>query len=75
MSKKILSLLLVIVLIAGCNKQKLYKDNLEGVWEVYKYLLRNVDKTGQFQSQHPNYTITFTKYASFHSYRTTSDST
>ena len=74
MSKKILSLLLIIALIAGCNKEKLYKDNLQGVWEVYKYLLHNVDKTGTFQSQHPNYTISFTNDGKFTEFLTNPDS-
>ncbi len=59
--KKVISLVLIIAFVAGCNKEKIYKENLEGVWTVYKYLLRNTDKTQQFQNQHPNYTITFTK--------------
>jgi type III secretory pathway lipoprotein EscJ len=29
MSKKLLSLLVVLVVIAGCNKEKIYKDNLK----------------------------------------------
>jgi len=74
MSKKILALLLILVVIAGCNKEKIYKENLEGVWEVYKYLLNNVDKTIQFKSQHPNYTITFTKDGKFTEFLTNPDS-
>lgn len=74
MSKKILSLLLIIVLIAGCSKEKIYKDNLNGIWEVYKYLLHNVDKTLQFQNQHPNYTITFTNDGKFTEFLTNPDS-
>jgi len=74
MSKKLLSLLLILVVIAGCNKQKIYKENLNGVWEVYKYLLNNVDKTLQFQNQHPNYTITFTEDGKFTEFMTNPDS-
>ena len=68
--KKIISLILVLVLVAGCNKEKIYKENLNGVWQVYKYLLRNVDKTLQFQNQHPNYTITFTESGEFTEFMT-----
>lgn len=75
MSKKLLSLLLIIGLIAGCSKEKIYKDNLNGVWGVYKYLLNNVDKTNQFKAQHPNYTITFTNSGSFTEFLTNPDST
>lgn len=74
MTKKLLSILLVLVLIAGCSKQKTYKENLEGTWEVYKYLLRNVDKTLQFQSENPNYTITFTSSGAFTEFMTNPDS-
>ena len=65
MSKKLLSLLLIIVLVAGCSKQKIYKDNLNGVWQVYKYLLYNVDKTNLFNTQHPGYSISFTNDGKF----------
>ena len=74
MYKKLFSLLLVLVVIAGCNKEKIYKDNLKGVWEVYKYLLNNTDKTLQFQNQHPNYTITFTDDGKFTEFLTNPDS-
>ena len=74
MYKKLFALLLVLVVIAGCNKEKIYKDNLKGVWEVYKYLLNNTDKTLQFQNQHPNYTITFTDDGKFTEFLTNPDS-
>jgi hypothetical protein len=74
MRKTILPLLVVILVIAGCNKEKIYKDNLNGVWQVYKYLLNNVDKTLQFQNQHPNYTITFTNDGKFTEFLTNPDS-
>lgn len=76
MNKKLLSVLLVaLVIIAGCNKEKIYKENLEGIWQVYKYLLNNVDKSTQFQNEHPNYTITFTKDGKFTEFLTNPDST
>lgn len=65
MSKKILSLLFVLALVAGCSKEKVYKDNLNGTWEVYKYLLNNVDKSTTFKAQHPGYTISFTNDGKF----------
>lgn len=73
--KKTLLLLSVILVIAGCNKEKIYKENLNGVWQVYKYLLRNVDKSAAFQSKYPNYTITFTEDGKFTEFLTNPDST
>ncbi len=73
--KKIVSLLLIIIVVAGCNKEKIYKENLNGVWRVYKYLLNNTDKTQQFQNQHPNYTITFTEAGEYTEFMTNPDST
>lgn len=75
MTKKLLSIAIVLVLIAGCSKEKEYKKNLEGTWEVYKYLLRNVDKTSLFATQNPNYTITFTNSGQFTEFVTNPDST
>lgn len=72
--KKIFFLLVVLVVIAGCNKEKIYKDNLNGIWQVYKYLFNNVDKTLTFQNQHPNYTITFTNDGKFTEFLTNPDS-
>ncbi|MES2620087.1 MAG: membrane lipoprotein lipid attachment site-containing protein [Bacteroidota bacterium] len=63
--KKMISLLLIIIVVAGCNKEKIYKENLEGTWQVYKYLLYNVDKTQYFESRHPNYSISFTTSGGF----------
>jgi len=58
--KKFFSILLILV-IAGCSKKEsIYKDDLNGTWVVYKYLLYNVDKTPTFLSSHPGYAITFT---------------
>lgn len=71
--KKSLLILLIIMVVAGCNKEKIYKENLNGVWQVYKYLLYNVDKTQQFQNQHPNYTITFTSDGKFTEFLTNPD--
>ncbi|MFM2305561.1 MAG: hypothetical protein RLZZ367_230 [Bacteroidota bacterium] len=66
MIKKLLAVLVVLVVVAaGCNKEKIYKDNLNGTWEVYKYLLRNVDKTQLFKTQNPNYQISFTSGGQF----------
>ena len=73
--KKIVTLLLLTAIFAGCNKEKIYKENLNGVWQVYKYLLYNVDKTQQFQNQHPNYTISFTEAGAFTEFLTNPDST
>jgi hypothetical protein len=73
--KKILTLVLLAAVFTGCNKEKIYKENLNGVWQVYKYLLYNVDKTQHFQNQHPNYTLTFTEAGAFTEFLTTPDST
>lgn len=74
--KKVIAALLVLVLIAGCvKKETIYKENLEGIWLVYKYLFRNTDKSLQFQTQFPNYTITFTKNGTFTEFYTDPDST
>jgi len=73
--KKILALVLVLVVVTGCNKEKTYKDNLNGTWEVYKYLLRNTDKTTQFKNEHPGYSISFTTDNKFRELLTNPDST
>jgi hypothetical protein len=73
--KKIATLLVFLAVVAGCNKEKIYKQNLDGVWKVYKYLLNNTDRTQQFQNQHPNYTITFTEGGAFTEFMTNPDST
>lgn len=57
--KKLLPVLLLLVIAAGCNKEKVYTENLQGEWEVYKYLLYNVDRTTLYNSQYPSYRITF----------------
>jgi hypothetical protein len=74
--KKIVSILLIIVMIAGCSKEKIYKENLAGVWNVYKYLLNNTDKTAQFQNQHgKDYSIAFTNGGAFTEFTSTPDTT
>lgn len=57
--KKLLPVLLLLIIAAGCNKEKVYTDNLQGEWEVYKYLLYNVDRTVLYGNQYPGYRITF----------------
>ncbi len=66
--------LLVLAVAAGCNKEKIYKQNLEGEWNVYKYLFYNTDKTAAFQAQFPNYAITFTDAGTFSEFYTNPDS-
>ena len=59
--KKILGLcaIALVVVIAGCNKEKLYVKDLTGTWHVYKFLYKNVDETAQWLAANPLYTITF----------------
>lgn len=73
--KKIYALLLILLVAAGCNKEKIYKDNLNGLWEVYKYILNNTDKTTQFKAEHPNYTIAFTSDGQFTETQSSVDTT
>lgn len=73
--KKIVGFVFVLAVIAGCNKEKVYKENINGTWKVYKYLLRNVDKTGLFNAKYPNYFITFTKAGEFTEFYINPDST
>ncbi len=73
--KKIYALLLIVLAVASCNKEKVYKENLNGVWVVYKYMFDNTDKTTTFQAQHPNYTITFTSDGKFTEFLTNPDTT
>lgn len=65
---------MVLVVAAGCSKEKIYKENLKGEWQVYKYLLHNVDKTTTFAATYPNYTITFTDGGSFTEFYASPDS-
>ena len=63
--KKIASLLVLLVVFAGCSKQKRYENDLNGTWTVYKYLYYNTDQTTQYLQAHQNYTITFTNSGQF----------
>lgn len=72
--KKIYAMLLVVLVAVGCNKEKVYKDNLNGEWTLYKYLLYNTDKTSVFQSRFPNYAITFSDAGTFSEFYTNPDS-
>lgn len=73
--KKIFTLAGILFLFAACNKEKVYKQELSGSWQVYKYLLRNVDQTQQFQNEHNNYLLSFTEGGTFsESYTATQDS-
>jgi hypothetical protein len=58
--RKLLPVLLIVLLVWGCNKEKIYKENLNGTWDVYKYLFNNTDKTSKFLSDNPGYSISFT---------------
>lgn len=73
--KKTIFLLLVFGVVGGCNKEKIYKENLNGVWHVYKYLLKNVDKTLQFQNRYLGYSIAFTESGQFTELVTTNPDT
>ena len=73
--KKIFSLLLILIVVAGCNKEKVYKENLNGTWTVYKYLRNNTDKTAQFIIDNPAYSISFTEAGAFSELVTNPDST
>jgi hypothetical protein len=63
--KKLFAALMLLVIIAGCSKEKVYKENLNGEWSVYKYLLHNVDRTNLFNTTYPGYKITFTEAGAF----------
>lgn len=63
--KKLFAALMLLVFIAGCSKEKIYKENLNGEWSVYKYLLYNVDRTTLFNTNNPDYKITFTDAGAF----------
>lgn len=57
--KKLLPVLLLLLVVAGCSKEKTYTENLQGSWEVYKYMLDNVDRTNLYNFHYRNYTITY----------------
>jgi hypothetical protein len=65
--KKISGLLVIALLlvIAGCNKDKKDTNDLVGTWHVYKYLYQNADETTQFLQMNPLYNITFTASNTF----------
>jgi hypothetical protein len=63
--KKLFSLLLLLSFIAGCSKEKIYKENLNGEWSVYKYLLYNVDRTTLFKATYPGYKLICTNTGQF----------
>jgi hypothetical protein len=65
--KKISGLLVIalVLVIAGCNKDKKDTNDLVGTWHVYKYLYQNADETTQWLSQHGYYKITFLANGSF----------
>ena len=65
--KKILGLAVIalVLVVASCNKDKLYTKDITGTWHGYKYLFRNVDETAQFLAANPLYTITFTSDGKF----------
>jgi hypothetical protein len=73
--KKLLLLASILVVFAGCNKEKQYKQDLAGTWLCYKYLLNNIDQTIQFQNGHPGYYISFTSSGTFQEYYTTTSDT
>lgn len=55
----------LLFLVAGCSKEKVYNENLEGTWGVYKYLWQNIEQTNQFIARYPSYSITFTNDGKF----------
>jgi len=75
--KKILFILMVFLVLSSCKKKsKFYQEDLQGTWDVYKYLLYNFDKSNQFEMQYPGYSISFTSDGKFtESYAISSGST
>jgi hypothetical protein len=63
--KKLFPLFALLAVIAGCSKEKIYKENLNGEWSVYKYLLHNVDRTTLFKSTYPGYKLVCTDGGQF----------
>lgn len=57
--KKTLLAALALITLAACNKDKIKKEDLVGIWDCYKYLLHNIDRTDVFLAQHPGYYIQF----------------
>jgi hypothetical protein len=53
-------LFLLILILPGCKKeQTVYQSNIKGTWQVYKYVLYNIQETGVFQDNYTDYTIKF----------------
>jgi hypothetical protein len=64
--KKVISLCLLLLILAGCKKRaQVYENELNGTWTAYKYLYNNIDQTSQFAQQYKNYTIVFTNSGTF----------
>ena len=62
MKKIILSFLFLVtsIVLFSCGKMA-YERNLDGNWVVSKYTENGVDKTADFKTALPNYTISFSK--------------
>jgi hypothetical protein len=74
-------MLVTVLTVASCNKEKLNKEKLAGTWYVYKYLLYNIDRTDMYfpandtnSALHP-YTIAFTEGGQFTEIAVGADST
>jgi hypothetical protein len=65
--KKISGILVIalLMIIAGCNKDKKDTNELVGTWRVYKYLYQNADETTQWEAAHGPYRITFLANGTF----------
>ena len=57
--------LAVLLVLAACNKDKLFTKDITGTWHVYKYLYKNVDETAQYLTANAGYQITFTSNGKF----------
>lgn len=62
--KKTIALLIILVVVAGCNKKKYYESDITGTWKVYKYTVRGGDKSSLYN----DYNIFFDggKYSELH---------
>jgi hypothetical protein len=47
--KKVIALLAILIVVAGCNKSKDYEKDIKGTWKVYKYTLHGGDRTSQYK--------------------------
>lgn len=63
--RKTLPALLAVIILAACNKDKIKKEDLVGLWDCYKYLHRNIDRTDDFKAQNPGYYIRFDESGTF----------